>query len=184
MNNLFNLLDLTDNLDVYVAWSTFQDVDTGLGNYLKVEVPPSRFEDVRNDLTDLNTNFEFSSTIESRDVSAVIRDAFSTLQKYKDVGGSILYIVTSTDSMTKDTVLETDMAEIFLLNNIKLAVVESGPGNQALERFSILSEAMYSFQTLWETSTVFDNTNEAIMSWLSDGLKNERRMVSLSPFLD
>lgn len=127
-------------------------------------------------------NFTFSENVLSRDVSAVLRDAVEPrLSQYKDTGGSILYIITSTESTTKDTVLETDLAEKVLLNNIKLIMAESGPGNQALSRFSILSEGSYYYKISWGTTAFFTPINAEINYLCANGIKSQLRRT-VSPF--
>lgn len=167
--------------DVLVAWSSFESIDSGVGTYLKEEIAPIRIEDGKNVLDEKINNFVFSADILTRDVSAAIRDAESRLRQYKDVGGSILYIITSTESVTSDTVIETEMAERLLRNNIKLEVAESGPDvvTKALSRFSTLSQGSYYFQTSWGTFGFFTPIINEIDSFCRYGLKSERRTVLL-----
>lgn len=151
-----------------------------MDRYLKEEVPPTRFEEGEVLLLNKVEKFNYSSVV-TRDVSAVIRDAERRLRIYKDIGGSILYIITSTGSVTNNTVIETDMAERLLLNNIKLVVAESGPIDlgKALYRFSVLSQGSYYFQEKWESNSTFPPIDKEIeVLCCRAGLKNERRTVS------
>ena len=176
LNALFVSLE-SNHPDIYVAWSTFENTDSGDGIYLKEEIAPIRFEDGKEMLYSQLNNLTFSENVVSRDVSAVLRDAEPRLRQYKDTGASILYIITSTESATKDTVLETDLAEKCLLNNIKLVVAESGPGNQALSRFSIMSEGSYYYKISWGTTAFFTPINKEIDYLCANGIKSQRRTV-------
>lgn len=160
-----------------MAWSTFENVDSGVDSYLKEEIPPAPFGEIQVLLLDKVNNYNYTSVV-TRDVSAAIRDADRRLRKYKDIGGSILYIITSTKSVTNDTVIETDLAEKLLLNNIKLVVAESGPGTKALSRFSVLSEGSYYFAENWGSTAFFTPINKEIEALCRAGLKNKRRTVS------
>lgn len=179
LNNLFFLL--TSYPEVLVAWSTFENIDSGPeDSYLKEELPPRRIHDGYDALTQKVNNFVVSSNVQSRDVSAVIRDAESRLRQYKDIGGSILYVVTSTGSVTNDTVIETEMAERLMRNNIKLMVAETGyDTSKALARFAVLSQGGYYFKPTWDT-TFFTPINAEIDNNCKTGLKTERRIVGYS----
>lgn len=166
--------------DAYVGWSTFENSDTGVNDYLVEEVAPIRYADGKNIFEEFINNFTFSSNVTSRDVSAVVRDAQIRLHEYKDSGGSILYVITSTDSTTNDTVTETEMADKLLANNIKLMVAESGLGAQGLGRFSVLSQGSYYFATKWDTTAFFTPIKDQINGAYQNGLKNERRVVRCS----
>lgn len=165
--------------DTLVAWSTFENVDfSGIEGYLIEELPPTRIVEGKEALDEKTFSFKYSENVFTRDVSAVIRDAELRLRKYKDVGGSILYIVTSNESETNDTVTETNMAEKLLLNNIKLVVAESGESlAKNLFRFSVLSQGSHSFTSFWGSSTFFTQINTEIENDCKNGLKTERRMV-------
>ena len=163
--------------DIYVAWSTFEDIDYEAGFYLNEEMEPTQFKDAKILLNELTNNLTFSSNITSRDVSAVVRDAEMRLNQYKNTGGSILYIITSTEATTNDTVTETLMAEKLLVNNIKMLVAESGPGSQSLTRFSVLSQGSYYYKERWETTAFFTPIKQEIENLCQTGLKNERRVV-------
>jgi hypothetical protein len=160
-----------------VAWSTFENVDSGLeDSYLTEEIPPTRIEDGVSDFTEKVNSFIYSVSVSTRDVSAVIRDAELRLRKYKDVGGSILYVVTSNESETNDTVTETNMAEKLLLNNIKLIAAESGPNfMKDLFRVSVLSQGSHYFTPQWDNT--FTAINTEILNDCQNSLKIKRRMV-------
>lgn len=178
LRTLFSYLTSYPYLNV--AWSTFENIDSGENVYLNEEVPPSRYEDIEVLLGNKVNDFVYSASVESRDVSAVIRDAELRLRKYNNIGGSILYIITSTGSVTNDTVVETDMAERLLLSNIKLIVAESGPIllGKALSRFSILCQGSYYFKENWETTSFFLPIDNEIDTLCRSGLKDERRTVN------
>lgn len=162
-----------------MAWSTFENIDSGaVDSYLKEEIPPTRLDQESQLLFAEKVNKFNYTNIVTRDVSAAVRDAERRLRKYKDIGVSILYITTSTKSVTKDTVIETDMAEKLLLNNIKLVVAESGPGTKALSRFSVVCQGSYYFAEYWGSTAFFTPINQEIESLCRKGLKNERRIVS------
>lgn len=163
--------------DTLVAWSTFENVDSGFeGSYLKEELPATRIEDGKDDLDAKVNSFKYSESVLVRDVSAVIRDAELRLRKYKDVGGSILYVVTSNESETNDTVTEMNLAEKLLLNNIKLVVTESGPNlRKDLFRISVLSKGSHYFTPAWDST--FTSISREIVKDCENGLKTERRTV-------
>lgn len=165
--------------DLYVGWSTFEGVDTEDVPYLEEEIPPTPFAQVEVELGNLVNNFIYNSEVLTRDVSAAIRDAEARLRQYKDVGGSILYLITSTGATTNDTVIETDMAERLLVNNIKLIVAESGPValKQSLSRFSVLSQGSYYFRENWETTSFFVPIDQEIEALCRSGLPHLRRTV-------
>lgn len=170
--------------EIYVAWSTFENVDSEVGHYLIEEVAPIRLADGQNIFDQLINNFTFSSNVFTRDVSAVVRDAELRLRKYKDTGGSILYVITSTEAITSDTVTEIELAEKFLVHNIKLMAAESGPGAQGLSRFSILSQGSYRFGLKWGSTAFFTPLKNEIDSLCKNGLKNERRTVRYTSVLN
>lgn len=176
---MFNQLTINEPSypDVYVGMAYFENIDFEGKNYLKEKSPPRRIEEAKSDLATLINSFVYNSNVLTRDVSAVIRDAEPILKPYKDTGGSILYILTSTDSVTNDTIIETDVAERLALNNIKIIIGESGPGQKALSRFSVVSQSSYYFIANW-TSTYFTNINNEIISLCATGLLNQRRTVS------
>ncbi|XP_046643221.1 calcium-activated chloride channel regulator 1-like isoform X2 [Daphnia pulicaria] len=180
-SNLFRFLS-EEVPDTLVAWSTFENVDFSdiEGSYLIEELPPTRIQDGKQDLDEKINDFDYSDNVVTRDVSAVIRDAELRLSKYKDVGGSILYIITSNESETNDTVTETNMAEKLLLNNIKLVVVESGENLvKDLFRFSVLSQGSHYFTPFWESTAFFTPINTEILNDCQNGLKTERRMITI-----
>ncbi len=178
LKNLFTYLN-NNNPNILVAWSSFENVDSGAEIYLKEEIAPIKIGEGKEALDAKANNFVYSPNVLTRDVSAAIRDAEFRLRQYKDVGGSILYIITSTESVTNDTVTETEMAETLLLNKIKLEVAESGPDilTKALSRFSILSQGSYYFQQNWTTAGFFNQISREIDALCRSGLKNERRTV-------
>jgi riboflavin biosynthesis pyrimidine reductase len=179
LRNLFFTLS-EEVPDTLVAWSTFENVDfSGIeDSYLIEELPPTRIQDGKEALDQKTFAFDYSDNVVTRDVSAVIRDAELRLSKYKDVGGSILYIITSNESETNDTVTETNMAEKLLLNNIKLVVAESGENLvKDLFRFSVLSQGSHYFTPFWESTAFFTPINTEILNDCQNGLKTERRMV-------
>lgn len=161
-----------------MAYSTFENIDFGPeGSYLKEEYPPKRIADGYDDLGTIVDNFVVSQDVLSRDVSAVIRDGEARLRQYKDTGGSILYLVTSTDSVTNDTVIETDLAERLMQNNIKLVVAETGLSDgKSLSRFSVLSQGGYYFKRTWDSS-YFTPVNNEVDNIFKNGLKTQRRIV-------
>lgn len=146
---------------------------------MKEEVPPTRYADAAQIFEMQVDNFTFSSGVLSRDVSAAVRDAELRLSNHKNVGGSILYVITSTESVTKDTIMEPDLAEKFLQNNVKMMVGESGPGAQVLSRFSVLSQGGYYYRESWGTTAFFTQINEEIDNLIGSGLKTERRIVRI-----
>jgi hypothetical protein len=171
-------ITLSDTVpDTLVAWSTFENVDSGSeDSYLKEELPAKRIEDGKRDLDAKVNSFAYSESVLVRDVSAVIRDAESRLRKYKDVGGSILYVVTSNESETNDTVTEMNLAEKLLLNNIKLVVAESGPNlRKDLFRISVLSKGSHYFTPAWDNT--FTSISREIVKDCENGLTTERRTV-------
>lgn len=173
---------LEDNYlqDVRVAWSTFEGVDSGIGTYLKEAIPPRPYSEISDELSGAIDQLAFSTGVVSRDVSAVIRDAEQRLRQYKNVGGSILYIISATESGTNDTVTETDMAESFLRNNIKLEAAESGPNGvnkKALNRLSVLAQGEYYYSESWGSTFFFKPITDDIISLCGNGLTVERRMV-------
>lgn len=163
-----------------MAWSTFENVDYDGATYLMEEIAPKRIGDSIAEFNSKADSFVYSPDVLTRDVSAVIRDAELRLRQYKDIGGSILYIITSTESVTNDTVTETEMSERLLLNNIKLVVAESGPNvlTKALSRFYILSQGSYYFRESWGTTGFFLQINREIDALTRNGLKTERRTVT------
>ena len=167
--------------DVLVAWSTFENVDSGVDNYLMEEIPLKPVGDNLLEFQNKADAFVPSTAVLTRDVSAAIRDAELRLSQFKDVGGSILYIITSTVSVTNDTVVETELAERLLLNNIKLVVAESGPDatTKALSRFSMLSQGSYYYQDSWRTTGFFLQINREIDASTRNGLRTQRRLVTL-----
>ena len=167
--------------DVLVAWSTFENVDSGVDNYLMEEIPLKPVGDNLLEFQNKADAFVPSTAVLTRDVSATIRDAELRLSQFKDVGGSILYIITSTVSVTNDTVVETELAERLLLNNIKLVVAESGPDatTKALSRFAMLSQGSYYYQDSWRTTGFFLQINREIDALTRNGLRTQRRMVLL-----
>ena len=166
--------------DVLVAWSTFENVDSGVDNYLMEEIPLKPVGDNLLEFQNKADAFVPSTAVLTRDVSAAIRDAELRLSQFKDVGGSILYIITSTVSVTNDTVVETELAERLLLNNIKLVVAESGPDatTKALSRFSMLSQGSYYYQDSWRTTGFFLQINREIDALTRNGLSRQRRLVT------
>lgn len=133
-------------------------------------------EEAESDLRTLINSFTFNPNVVTRDVSAVIRDAEPILKPYKDMGGSILYILTSAGSITNDTIIETDVAERLELNNIKVIIGETGPGQKALSRFSVVSQSSYYFRNDWDAG-YFTTINNEILSLCETGLLNQRRTV-------
>lgn len=162
-----------------MAWSTFEGIDSSEDFYLNEEIPPTPFAEAEATLANKVNNFVYNPNVIIRDVSAVIRDAESRLRQYRDVGGSILYVITSTGSTTNDTVIETDMAERLLVNNIKLVVAESGPAvlGKSLSRFAVLSQGSYYFRENWETTAFFTPIDQEIETLCRNGLVQLRRTV-------
>lgn len=179
LKNLFFTL-FSNYPETYMALSYFENYDFEAKNYLKLMAAPARIVDGRDNLDLLINNFVYSTSVSTRDVSAVIREAEQELSKYKDVGGSILYILTSTGSSTNDTVVETEIAERLLANNIKLIVGESGPLalGQSLSRFTTLSQGSYYFRENWQNTGYFTPINNEINSLCGSGLTTQRRIVS------
>ncbi|XP_057379893.1 calcium-activated chloride channel regulator 1-like isoform X2 [Daphnia carinata] len=177
VRNLFYTVSIYP--ETLAAYSTFENIDSGPeGSYLKEELPPRRIGDEYDNLISKIDNFVVSQTVLSRDVSAVIRDGEARLRQYKDTGGSILYLVTSTDSVTNDTVIETDLAERLMQNNIKLIVVETGLGTgKSLPRFSVLSQGSYYFIPTWDTP-FFTPINNEVDAICRNGLKTQRRIIT------
>ncbi|KZS03432.1 putative Calcium-activated chloride channel regulator 1/sw [Daphnia magna] len=161
VKNLFFLL-INSYPETLVAYSTFENIDFGPeGSYLKEEYPPKRIADGYDDLGTIVDNFVVSQDVLSRDVSAVIRDGEARLRQYKDTGGSILYLVTSTDSVTNDTVIETDLAERLMQNNIKLVVAETGLTMSQVVKYSEdYEQLLNSFEAAPEATIVFGSLNE------------------------
>uniref|UniRef100_A0A0P5UIX1 Calcium-activated chloride channel regulator 1 n=1 Tax=Daphnia magna TaxID=35525 RepID=A0A0P5UIX1_9CRUS len=178
VKNLFFLL-INSYPETLVAYSTFENIDFGPeGSYLKEEYPPKRIADGYDDLGTIVDNFVVSQDVLSRDVSAVIRDGEARLRQYKDTGGSILYLVTSTDSVTNDTVIETDLAERLMQNNIKLVVAETGLSDgKSLSRFSVLSQGGYYFKPTWDSS-YFTPVNNEVDNIFKNGLITQRRIIT------
>ncbi|KAI9558300.1 hypothetical protein GHT06_015053 [Daphnia sinensis] len=178
MKNFFNQLS-NFYPETLVAYSTFENIDFGPeGSYLKEEFPPRRIGDVYGELNAAIDNFVVSVNVPTRDVSAVIRDGELRLRQFKDTGGSILYLVTSTNSVTNDTVIETNLAERLMQNNIKLIVAETGLDNgKSLSRFSVLSQGGYYFIPTWDTY-YFTPINNELFSICGSGLKTQRRIIT------
>ncbi|XP_032784296.2 calcium-activated chloride channel regulator 1 [Daphnia magna] len=178
VKNLFFLL-VESYPETLVAYSTFENIDFGPeGSYLKEKYPLKRIADGYYDLIAIVDNLVVSQDVLSRDVSAVIRDGEARLRQYKDTGGSILYLVTSTDSVTNDTVIETDLAERLMQNNIKLVVAETGLSDgKSLSRFSVLSQGGYYFKPTWDSS-YFTPVNNEVDNIFKNGLKTQRRIIT------
>lgn len=180
LTNLLTLL-VTPTPDLYVGLSSFQGIDQlgTTGSYLKTLVAPIRLADGQSTLnTAINSQLSFNTSEFNRNVPAVLRDVFALLAQYRDVGGSIAYLITSTGSSGNDLLLETDLAEKFMFYNIKLIVAESGStGVQALDRFTLLSEGSYYTATEWGSTSFFTPINNEIASYTKSILSLQRRTV-------
>ena len=178
--NLLTLL-VTPTPDLYVGLSSFQGIGQQgtTGSYLKTLVAPIRLADGQSTLNAaINSQLSFDTNEVNRNVPAVLRDALALLSQYRDVGGSIVYLITSTASSGNDLLLETDLAEKFMFFNIKLVVAETGNnGVQALDRFTLLSEGSYYTGSEWGSTAFFTPINNEIVSLTKSILSLQRLTV-------
>ena len=117
-------------------------------------------------------------------MGAAIRDAITKLEPYKDQGGSILYLVTASQSQSSE--LELDIVENLIKNNIQLVAVEAGGGtHNALQRFSLLSHGEYFPTESYGSSSFFTPANRLVASLASqDPLIIDRQIVTLDSRFD
>lgn len=172
------------NQDTYIGLYTFQGPDeAGPGQYLKEVVAPVPLGAGRTQLDDAINALVQSSNVFTRSTPAALRDGISRLAKYKDVGGSIMYIITSTVSDGSETLFETDVAQMLLRNNIKLVVGESGNvanGGQSLARVSVLAQGYYLFRPKFDASTFFTPLATEVLLLTEEILSLTRRTVIAS----
>ena len=158
--------------------SSFQGDDSGPDSYLKTLVAPARLADAQTTLTTAINALNFDANEFNRNVPAALRDASANLFQYKDVGGAIIYMITSTGSTGSDQVLEADLSQKLVANNIKLIAAETGNnGELALNRFSILSQGSYYPGIEWGTTAFFTPINTEIVALASNIFKLDRRTV-------
>ena len=174
---LLNLFEPTDSIKMAV--SSFEGSDSGPGTYLTEKLPPSAISDnaISTEISNLPTN----ENELNRNVGAAIRDAITKLEPYKDQGGSILYLVTASQSQSSE--LELDIVENLIKNNIQLVAVEAGGGtHNALQRFSLLSHGEYFPTESYGSSSFFLPANRLVASLASqDPLIIDRQIVTFDP---
>jgi hypothetical protein len=154
---LLNLFESSD--PIKVAVSSFEGSDSGPGAYLIEKLPPSDISDgeIVTEIGKLQTN----ANELNRNVGAAIRDAIIKLEPYKDQGGSILYLVTASQSQSSE--LELDVVENLIKNNIQLVAVEAGGGtHNALQRFSLLSHGEYFPTDSYGSASFFTPANRLV----------------------
>ena len=177
---LLNLFEPTD--PIKMAVSSFEGSDSGPGTYLIEKFPPSDLSDseIGTEIGKLQTN----ENELNRNVGAAIRDAITKLEPYKDQGGSILYLVTASQSQSSE--LELDIVENLIKNNIQLVAVEAGGGtHNALQRFSLLSHGEYFPTESDGSSSFFTPANRLVASLASqDPLIIDRQIVILDSSFD
>ena len=167
-------------MDTYIGLYTFEGPDSSAGTYLKERITPAPFtSDQLRTLNNFINSLAFSATVSSRSTPVVLRDGISRLAKFKDLGGSIIYLVTSTVSDGSEILIETDIAEQLHQNNIKIVVGESGPGSQSLSRVAQLSEGFYTYAPDWGGTSFFSPMSNEVyrLANSTNGLHLNRRTV-------
>ena len=144
-------------------------------------VVPVRLADGQSTLNTAINNLAFDGNEFNRNVPAVLRDVLASLSQYRNVGGSIVYLITSTGSSGNDLLFETDLAEKLIFYNIKIIVAETGStGVQVLNRFSSLSEGSYYPGTEWESTGFFTPISNEISTLTQSILTLQRRTVKMA----
>ena len=169
-----------NNQNVYVGLYAFEGPDLGLEQYLKERVAAAPITTAQSTaLTSSINAITFSTDVRSRSTPAALRDSISRLAKFKDLGGSIIYLVTSTVSDGSESLIETDIAEHLHQNNIKIVVGESGPDSQSLNRVAQLSEGFYTFALDWGGTAFFTPMTNEVTGIISNpnALQLNRRTV-------
>ena len=182
LTNLINVL-LQPHPDNFIGLSTFQDSDSGgePGSYLNERVSPDRIDENKEAVMEVINGLQFNSKIGIRNVASVLRDAIQRLIRFKDVGGSILYVMAHSCSQGS-RVLETETAELLLNNNIQLVLVESGDLLcQSGSRLARLAGADYYQTDQWKTVGFFRPIHERVAELTEKAITVNRRAVS--PFL-
>lgn len=144
-------------------------------------VVPVRLADGQSTLNTAINNLAFDGNEFNRNVPAVLRDVLASLSQYRNVGGSIVYLITSTGSSGNDLLFETDLAEKLIFYNIKIIVAETGStGVQVLNRFSSLSEGSYYPGTEWGSTGYFTPISNEISTLTQSILTLQRRTVKMA----
>ena len=185
MQNFLNTI-LPTNKNTYVGLYTFEGPDiNGDGNYLQELVAPDKLtKDHQNILNAAISSLNYSN-YETRNTPAVLRDGISLLARYKNVGGSIMYISTSTSSSGSDTLIEPKLAQMLTDNNIKVVIAESGTtgngGGQSLNRLSTLGQGYYRYALEWGSYQFFNPFNNYILGLITNEiLELNKRTVTLA----
>lgn len=145
--SLLNEANVGFEIDTYVGVATYNGSDTGVGRYLTELCQPFKVEANRAGIKEALQNIV--EIANRSDTGAAIRDAASKLSRYKNTGGSVLFLATS--SMIKSSTFELDVIELLLENNILLIVLErhrteeNVPVAKSLERVTRLTDGIYRY---------------------------------------